>query len=256
MAESAGMKRVELFIGGFTLTTFRRITRPDAPIRIYIEGDGLAWITPTQPSPDPTPRHAVALALAVADNSPNVVYLARPCQFNLGLSPRCETAYWTGKRFAAEVIRTMDLAVDDIMQEAPGQQVELVGYSGGAAVAVLVAAKRRDVANLRTVAGNLDHAAVNRYHRVGAMPESLNPADVAHLLASLPQIHFHGDRDAVIPGFVAQSFAERVGTRACLKVVAVKGATHGDGWQEAWPGLLGVAAGCDAATAMPPMKVP
>lgn len=245
VAEIAGMKRVEVSVDGFALTTFQRMTGPDAPVRIYIEGDGFAWIMRAQPSADPTPRHAIALSLAIADRSSNVVYLARPCQYSLAQSPRCEAAYWTDKRFSEEIIQAMNHAVDVIMLAAPRQKIDLVGYSGGGAVAVLLAARRNDVASLRTVAGNLDHAMVNRHHHVSPMPDSLDPADVAYRLASVPQLHFYGDKDDVIPGFVAQSFAKRVGDNGCLDVVAVKGATHGEGWEEAWPSLLGYPVRCE-----------
>jgi pimeloyl-ACP methyl ester carboxylesterase len=239
LAASSGMQRLEIQADGFLLTAYRRITAAGTPLRLYIEGDGLAWITPTQPSSDPTPRHAVGLALAAADKSPNVAYLARPCQYSMHKSRRCsDSSYWTDKRFAPEVVAAMGLAVDDIKQSLPNQRIELVGYSGGAAIAVLLAARRKDIASLRTVAGNLDHVQVNRYHHVSDMPGSLNPIEVAARLASLPQLHFVGGEDRVIPAAVASSFLQRMGNGPCAGVVPVTGAGHVAGWEEAWPRLL------------------
>jgi poly(3-hydroxybutyrate) depolymerase len=119
---------------------------------------------------------------------------------------------------------------------APGQAVHLVGYSGGAAIAVLLAARRQDVASVRTVAGNLDSEAVNRMHRVSAMPESLNPIDVAPALARIPQIHFISQSDIVVPASIAARFA--AAATGCARVVTIVGPSHESGWAEQWPTLL------------------
>ncbi|ARU21294.1 bifunctional N-acetylglucosamine-1-phosphate uridyltransferase/glucosamine-1-phosphate acetyltransferase [Ralstonia solanacearum] len=95
-AAPAGLHREQLDTGSFVLTAYSRIARPDAPLDLYIEGDGLAWISRSEPSLDPTPREAVGLALAAADPAPNVAYVARPCQFTpMAMNPRCGVPYWT-----------------------------------------------------------------------------------------------------------------------------------------------------------------
>lgn len=129
--------------------------------------------------------------------SPNVVYIARPCQFTRN-DPACRSTYWTDRRFSEDVIASMNHAVDVLRAPAAGP-VHLVGFSGGGAVAALVAARRGDVASLRTVAGNLDHRALNAHHRVSPMPASLNAVDVAPRLAAVPQAHFVGTKDDVVP---------------------------------------------------------
>jgi len=67
LAVPAHLTREQVEAGSFVLTAFARITRPDQPLTIYIEGDGLAWISRSEPSADPTPREATGLALAAAD---------------------------------------------------------------------------------------------------------------------------------------------------------------------------------------------
>ncbi|VVE43390.1 alpha/beta hydrolase [Pandoraea terrigena] len=238
LARPAGLKRETLSAGEFRLTAFSRITRTDKPLRIYIEGDGLAWVSRTEPSLDPTPVAATGLALAAADTSANVVYLARPCQFTpMQDNPRCRMAYWTGKRFAPEVIDAMNAAVDQLVARAPGQPVELVGYSGGGAVAVLIAARRSDVASLRTVAGNLDVEYVNRLHHVSPMPASRNPIDVARRVATIAQVHFSSSQDTVVPAEVARRFAAAVGGQ-CVTTVLVRGVVHDGDWAQRWHALL------------------
>jgi hypothetical protein len=244
LAQPAGLKREQVATDDFVLTAFARITRVDRPLDVYIEGDGLAWVARNEPSLDPTPREATGLGLAAADPAPNVVYLARPCQFTpMALNPRCGIPYWTGKRFAPEVVASVNEAVDHFAAQLPGRPVNLVGYSGGGALAVLVAARRTDVASIRTVAGNLDDEFVNGLHGVSAMPESENPIDVAGQVATIPQIHFSGGSDTVVPPAVAQRFVHAAGGR-CAQARTVPDVTHDGDWSRLWPALLEIKVEC------------
>jgi len=233
LALRGGLHQAVLSTPFFNLETFVRNPAPAESVTIYIEGDGAAWVSRTLPSADPTPRNPLALKLAVLDRSANVVYLARPCQYVR--SPACSVDDWTGRRFSEEAVRAVSAAIDQVVH--PGQRLHLVGYSGGGAIATLLAARRGDVASLRTVAGNLDHEAVNRYHGVSPMPASLNPVDVAGRLAGLPQRHFVGTADDVVPPSIARSFVRRVADDRCARVVPVEGAGHAEGWERVWPVL-------------------
>lgn len=236
LAAHGGLIRSEIQTHDFLLVAYSRIADPGKPVYVYFEGDGLAWISRNRLSDDPTPRKAVGLALAAADAAPNVIYLARPCQFiDLRAHP-CDSIWWSDKRFAEEVVRSENEALDVLMRGAPGQAVHLIGYSGGAAIAVLLATRRHDVASVRTVAGNLDSEAVNRFHAVSPMPDSLNPIEVAPALARIPQIHFVSGRDTVVPASIATRFAAVA--PACARVVSVVGPSHDSGWTERWPALL------------------
>ncbi len=244
IARPAGLRRMVMKTEPFVLTTFARIRDPGQPVTVYIEGDGLAWLSRTEVSRDPTPKEALGLLLAAADPSPNVAYLARPCQFTpRDRNPVCDFPYWTGKRFAPEVVRSVGEAIGLIAAQTPGQKVHLVGYSGGGAVAVLVAAERDDVASIRTVAGNLDHAEVNRLGRVSPLSGSLNPIDAAARVAHIPQIHFAGSSDTVVPPAIAERFRRASGS-PCVSIRIVAGNTHEDGWRLRWPALLGESPAC------------
>ncbi len=231
-AETVGFHQHVVQANGFALTTLMRGHDPTAPLRVYIEGDGRAWLDRYTVSDDPTPHHPLALQLALADASPNVAWLARPCQFSGAQSPACRPAYWTDRRFAPEVIEAMATALGDVAGTA-GQPLELVGYSGGAAIAVALAAQRKDVALLVTVAGNLDSEAINRFHGVDPMPASLNPATLAPRLSALPQLHLVGGKDRVIPAAVAPAFVA-AGAMRCAVVRAVPEASHDAGWADYW----------------------
>ena len=207
---------------------------------MYIEGDGQAWHSRTELSSDPTPSNPIGLKLAVLDPHPNIVYLARPCQYSsLRTDALCkDPAYWSGKRFSEEVIVSMNEAIDHFAAKVPSAKILLTGYSGGAGVAALIAARRPDVALLRTVAGNLHSQGVSDHHRVSPLEGSLDPLDAAKSLSHLPQVHFVGTRDKVIPPSIAEDFKRSSGRTDCVQIVPVDGAEHAKGWEKEWPRLL------------------
>jgi hypothetical protein len=213
--------------------------------RVYIEGDGYAFNGIDKPSDDPTPFNPVALRLAAADQSPLVIYLARPCQYMMNAA--CDPRYWSTARTAPEVITAYDNALNQLKAENNIQQFELVGYSGGAAVAALVAARRTDIASLRTVAGNMDYAEFIRLHDVLPLSQSVDPASVAPVLANLPQYHFVGAEDHIVPIEIAQSWQKKSGDTRCIQQKRLPDVEHGTGWREAWPDLLRLPVQCAGA---------
>ncbi len=235
IAAQAGMTPSVIATPLGNLQAFARISTPGAPVTVYIEGDGLAWRSRTVVSDDPTPIHPVALELAVQDASANVAYLARPCQYVK--DDACSDTLWTNARFSEQVIASMNTAVDHYKQTAQAPSIDLVGFSGGAAVAVLIAQRRSDVASIRTVAGNLDPAALNRYHRVSPLAGSLDPLKHAVSVAHIPQRHFVGANDKLVPRFVADNFKKASGSPTNIDITVVDGAAHMEGWSERWQAL-------------------
>lgn len=230
----------------FILTAYERVYEKGRPATVYIEGDGVAWLSKSRPSLDPTPRNPVALHLASRDLGPNVIYLARPCQYSgLTVDAPCDWKYWTLERFSPEVIDSMNAALDNIKRKYDIPAFNLVGFSGGGAVAALLAAERDDVATLRTVAGNLNHEKLNAMHGVTPMPLSLNPADIAPQIAHIPQHHFIGEWDEVVTPAIYDSFRAAAGPTTCMRSSMVKEVDHETGWVNIWPTLLKAPLDCD-----------
>jgi hypothetical protein len=212
-------------------------------LTIYIEGDGYAWRSASQPSDNPTPMAPVAwrLALQHADTtkSDKIAYLARPCQYIDAVDwGACNEAYWTDGRFSEDVVASMDTALTRLKVGAGAQRLHLVGFSGGGAVAALLAARRTDVDLLVTVAGNLDTQAWTRWHRVPALGMSLNPADRAPSLQNTVQMHFVGQSDSVMPEQIARAYAARFQKDKQPSIRLVAGANHTCCWAEKWPALM------------------
>jgi len=222
----------------FVLYSCIRVDRRGEPLTVYIEGDGRAWLDRYRASYDPTPTDPLVMKLASLDPSPNVAYLARPGQYPSEGASDCDAKYWMSKRFAPEVIADMDSAVSGLRDMAGAREVCLVGYSGGAAVAVLIAARRDDVIGLRTVAGNLDSAAVSKKNNVSPLNGSLDPIDAADKLEKVPQRHFITYDDRIIPPEAAEAFADKAGDGKRESITVVEGVTHYSGWDRKWPALL------------------
>ncbi|MBF0182145.1 MAG: alpha/beta hydrolase [Magnetococcales bacterium] len=237
VASGARMSGEWIAAGKTHLMTWRRIDRPGAELTVYVEGDGFAYETIYRASADPTPRTQLVLRLAAMQQQGNVAYLARPCMYfePEHPTPECRAPlWWTLGRFAEEVVAAMNLVIDDLKKKAGAEQLHLVGYSGGGAIVALIAARRADVASLRTLAGNLDHEAFTSFHKVTPLEKSLNPLQVAPKLARLPQIHFVGLKDDIVPGQVVRSFVKAVGEGRCVRVVEEPGVSHYEGWLDLW----------------------
>lgn len=230
----------------FILTSYTRIGERGTVGNIYIEGDGRAWLSKRRPSFDPTPKNPVALKLATIDPSDNVIYLARPCQYTKMVNgSACDQKYWTSHRFAPEVIGAMSAALDDIKQRHNIKNFNLIGFSGGGNVAALLAARRDDVVSIRTVAGNLDHELQSDIHGVSQMPHSLNAKDIAQSIVHIPQFHFIGGQDKIVPKDLYDSYKKASGGSDCVQSRIIEAAGHTKGWESVWKSLLSQSLDCE-----------
>ena len=207
----------------FTIASWQKVTNLTAPYKIYIEGDGYAFNAQGKATQDPTPRGTLVRELAFGDNSPNVIYLSRPCQYVK--SPICSKRHWTTARFAPEIINAEYEAIKQIVGNNP---VILIGFSGGTQIAGLVATAKPElnVKKIISIAGNLDHLAWTQYHNLPPLNESMNLESYRNQFTKIPQIHYVGSDDTVIPPVLVREF---VGNNDLI--VEVKGATHNTGWE-------------------------
>ncbi len=204
-------------------------------LRVYVEGDGRAWLSRGRAAEDPTPRNPAALRLATADPhlGDAVLYLARPCQYVRGKDRRnCAARWWTNARLAPEIVVALNHAVDEAKAQSRARQVALVGFSGGGGAAVLMAAQRQDVMFVGTVAGNLDTDAWTRLHGVSPLAGSLNPVEAAPVLARMPQRHLSSRYDAVMPPEISAGFCRKSGRPETC--VVVDGVEHNGAWEHVW----------------------
>ena len=239
-AESRGFSLHRYQGEPFLLTAYERLTPSNAEkVYVYIEGDGNSWKTKYRLSDNPTPKQPLALQLATLDPHSNVVYLARPCQYTPPtLNPSCTPEFWSSHRYAEEIIKTMDQTLDQIKAKQHNVEFTLVGFSGGASVAALLASRRNDISLLITVAGDLDHVILNKHHRTTPLNGSLNPYTLTEKLNHIPQHHWHGSKDKIVPKWMGTHFVRALKNPPCAKAHVLNGATHHDGWQDEWQHIL------------------
>ena len=191
---------------GFTQLVYESAgsgVEPDV-LDIYLEGDGIPWSAPDHVAADPTPRRALALELMAADPGPSL-YLGRPCYFGHAADPGCGKALWTDRRYGTEVLRSLAVI---IARERAGRRIRLIGYSGGGALAALLAARVPGVVGLVTIAADLDVAAWARWHGYTPLTGSLDPADEP--LPAVAAQHLIGDRDEEVPQASAARYLDRL----------------------------------------------
>lgn len=200
-------------------------------LRIYIEGDGHAWLNRSTPSNDPTPHNPVALYLAGNDPSnDHLLYLARPCQYVFGTE--CRRQYWTNGRMGQDVLASLNIAIDQAKKLSGATKLCLIGFSGGGGCAALLAARRKDVIFLGSVAGNLNMNGWTQKHNLTPLDLSMDPIDIAPKLQAIPQRHYSSANDSVMPPELVRDFCKSAGQpEACHKV---QGMPHGGAWHTVW----------------------
>jgi dienelactone hydrolase len=238
-ATKAGWQVQTLKTSQFDLRAIVNRTQPvDGVLTVYIEGDGHAWIDGQFPSDDPTPTTPVALNLAMQQPNGAVAYLGRACQY-LGTQtkPACTKAVWTNARFSEAVINATNTALDQLKAETSATKLQLVGYSGGAAVVLLVAAHRKDVVKLVTVAGNLDPFGWANQLKLEPLSGSLNPVEAIPATQHIRQVDFIGGKDKVIPPHLTENFIQHYPAAYRPTLVNVPDNGHVCCWADQWPKL-------------------
>jgi pimeloyl-ACP methyl ester carboxylesterase len=209
-----------------SLRTYQKITDSKAVVKIYIEGDGYSFDGWGQPTSDPTPHSRFMRDLAFNDPSANVVYLARPCQYIR--NPGCGQSNWTTARFSK---KNVDSSADAIKKIVGTRDVILIGFSGGAQIAGLVAVLHPEikVKKLITIAGNLDHPEWTRLKKLPPLKDSLDLNNYKQKYLKIPQIHYVGERDEIVPYRITMQFAGNV--------VIVPNADHIKGFERIFPSI-------------------
>ncbi|WP_319584072.1 hypothetical protein [uncultured Pseudodesulfovibrio sp.] len=237
LARSANLDPITYSGKYFDLVGYERGT--GTTLRVYIEGDGLAWRTRNRPSLDPTPHNPIGLTLASTDSNDAVLYLARPCQYVQGEQRRnCYTPLWTSARFSEPVIAEMNGFLDQAKARAHASRLKLLGYSGGGCVALLLAERRDDVDAVVTVAGNIDHAFWTQWHKVSPLRNSLDPMRDKAALLRIPQLHIVSRDDSVMPPAIAEHYVSQLGNPDSIRIITVEGVDHTGDWQDVVPGIL------------------
>lgn len=175
-------------------------------LTIVIEGDGYSWVNRYKISDNPTPRNPVGLKIATSLNKP-VVYLARPCQYVT--SADCTQPLWSSGRFKEEVILSYMDALDSLSAQYQNRQFNLIGFSGGAYIALVLAAKREDISSVSTIAGVLDPENWTRFHQISPLSLYYETADLLRNSDHVSFEHICSRADKIMPCALTENFVHR-----------------------------------------------
>ena len=207
-------------------------TEATAALTVYIEGDGAEWQSKYQSPADPTPGNPLTLRLALRDPDAQVAYLGRPCQYlDRDALAQCPSILWLSARYGEHAVTMMSAALDILLLSARVPRLRLVGYSGGGAMAALLAARRTDVDCVVTVASPLDTDAWVAAIDVTPLADSLNPLTHAPRLTAIAQTHIAGADDTVVPASTLRRFAE---TLPHVRMEVIDQFDHDCCWVNAW----------------------
>ncbi|MCT7633640.1 alpha/beta hydrolase [Aliarcobacter butzleri] len=216
--------------GSFNLFSFQKISNEcKTNIKIYVEGDGLSWISKSIISSNPTPINPIALKLMLLDNSSCKIYLARPCQYIT--SNGCEEKYWTSHRFNTKIIESYEHVLNNLKKEYTNTKFDLIGYSGGGAIVTLLASSRNDVNSITTIAGNLDIEEWSEIQKISSLNGSLNPANYSKELENIKQTHLIGENDKIIPKDIFFSYQSKFKNKENIKYF-IYDSTHNCCWED------------------------
>lgn len=243
---SVGMDKKWLSLGEHKLLLLEKSAASSTAIHFYFEGDGTPWARRYLIAKNPTPRYPLALELMKRD--PNVsFYLGRPCYFQApdfyltldqpdSTSP-CDFHYWTDARYSSEVVDLLKAAIqatlDQLPQDKKSLPVILIGHSGGGTLAMLVAQRLEAVSGVITIAANMDTYAWTDKQHYSPLKNSLSLAS-ATSWRKLPQVHFAGSADQVVPPDINLPLMNKMGQTFNL----IEGFTHDCCWLRDWPQLL------------------
>lgn len=223
MIQQHGLEKKIIQTDTFNLFTSYKNKKTET-VRIYIEGDGFAWENRYRPSEDPTPHNPIGLHLFLNDQSPKTtLYIARPCQYIKSM--HCEPRHWTDERFSLEIVKTINEAIEIYKKNIGFKHVELIGFSGGAAISLLLSTQRDDITQITTVAGNLDTEAWIAHHGVSPLKGFMNPVKYQKYYRDIPQVHYVGEADEIIPCSLTEEFSKNL---KHSKIIKIKNKTHLD----------------------------
>lgn len=233
IANKAGFSSVLYQDSGYSIQSFAKKTNANSSvISIYIEGDGRSWIDRNTISSNPTPTTPLALELAALDQSPKVIYLARPCQYVS--DPKCSAKVWTSHQFSQAVVMSYMQVLDQIKKQHNNKAFHIIAYSGGATIALMLGAQRNDIQSIRTIAGNLDHAQLSAITKTTPLVHSVAPQAFIAKTQHIPQLHYYGGQDKVIPEKIYLDYNKNFTKQNCITVQKIAALDHHVGWDIFW----------------------
>ncbi|MDO6461908.1 alpha/beta hydrolase [Granulosicoccaceae sp. 1_MG-2023] len=236
IAERRGFSESTEYADGFGLAVFRNnvVLGQGGALHIYLEGDGTPWLFGRIIATDPTPWNPLMLRLMSQDRQA-AYYVGRPCYNGFARQRICQRELWTRDRHGEVVVSAMAQVIERLFKRSGAASLHLYGHSGGGAMAMLLAPRLPQVAQVVTLAGNLNLSGWTRLHGYTPLSGSLDPAAQPALGAQIRQWHLAGAEDKNVPPFLARPVVQR---QADARLYVLAGFGHTGGWENVWGDVL------------------
>jgi dienelactone hydrolase len=235
LARTAGFESEVLRGAGFAHQAYFKVIPEIETLFVFLDGDGSPWIEDgTRVAMDPTPRNPLALQLAARTRAP-VLYLGRPCYFDIAGERACTPDLWTSRRYSQPVVDSMAAALNLFLASHHFRDVALIGYSGGGTLALLLAPRVPAVRSVATIAANLDTSAWTSYHGYLPLAGSLNPVDEPPLASRIQEWHLAGARDRNTPPELNSRYWKRL---SADRLWVYPDMDHACCWVAQWPDIF------------------
>ncbi|MGH1470354.1 MAG: alpha/beta fold hydrolase [Cellvibrionaceae bacterium] len=204
---------------------------------VYLEGDGRPWSKRMGPNNDPNTHQSVVLPLliqAMNETKEAGIYLSRPCYGIDPMPENCNQKWWTSHRYSKQVVDEMDEALTQLKNVFNIEKMVLVGHSGGGALAMLLANKRKhndEIEAVITLAGNLDHTTWTNYFHYLPLHGSLNVIDEPPLPSNIIRWHFAGNKDTTVPIEIIREVTQK---DEDAKLIELENVDHTCCWHSRW----------------------
>jgi len=231
-AEGLGFSESSLATPRFDLKVYARPSlnlERSKKLHVYLDGDGKPFIRNQYIAVDPTSSGDLILELMRLDKTSSVL-VGRPCYHQIAGARNCDNKWWTSSRYSPAVVNSMIEAINQITKNA-NQKITLIGFSGGGALAMLIAAKLESVEKIITINANLDTDAWVRQHNYSSLVGSLNPIEALDAVKAIPQHHLVGANDSNVD---SSQWSSKVGQYDNANVTSFPNFTHLCCWADIW----------------------
>jgi len=239
-ADKLGLSESLIATEIFDLTVFSNNKNNNTEVlHIYLEGDGQPFLHNRYINLDPTSTKGLALDLMAQDPNASLL-VGRPC-YHTSIKQQdrvrgrgCDdNKWWTSHRYNSIVVDSIAQAISQLNQNQ--SQIVLIGYSGGGALAMLLANKVQNIRSIVTISANLDIHAWTQYHAYTPLFGSLNPIETIGQTKEIKQLHLVGDKDKNIPHALWHS---QISKPKLSTVKRYPEFNHSCCWQKIWPDVL------------------
>lgn len=220
--------------GFFSHKIYKNNRQSKGRLHIYLTGDGLPWVAGVVPATDPTPRDTIIFSLIEQDRS-SALILGRPCYHGLDNEALCDHSLWTSKRYAPVIINSLSIAIQRLSEQYKANDLVLIGYSGGGALAVLLAETIPNVSAVITIGANLNTQWWTQHHNLLPLTGSMDPVKRPSLPATIIQKHYVGSEDKIIPAALIETYTN---IHLASELVIIKDYNHQCCWKKIWPEIL------------------